>query len=190
MNMVTMKEANQNFSRVCKLVDETGSAVITKHGKEKYIIMTIKEYKGENAFAAKKKQEAEKGLWIDVTKQARKNMQKFGHDDKGKTLYRIKTNGAESTILQMHFFKGDDEPEFASEIHLPTANISYLDGDVLEVRVENKMEFKYAGAYMDQPADSSWEKRVLESVSEAMEELKTEPNIEEAIVTGPSVIEP
>lgn len=36
--MVSMTEANQNFSRVAKLVDELGSAVIMKNNVPRYLV--------------------------------------------------------------------------------------------------------------------------------------------------------
>ncbi len=38
-NMVSMTEANQNFSKVTRLVDENGSAVILKNNKPRYLIV-------------------------------------------------------------------------------------------------------------------------------------------------------
>ena len=38
-SMVTMTEANQNFSRVARKVDETGSAVVFKNNKPRYLII-------------------------------------------------------------------------------------------------------------------------------------------------------
>ena len=37
--MVSMTEANQNFSKVARLVDEKGSAVILKNNAPKYIVL-------------------------------------------------------------------------------------------------------------------------------------------------------
>ena len=37
--MVSMTEANQNFSKVARLVDEKGSAVIMKNNMPKYLVM-------------------------------------------------------------------------------------------------------------------------------------------------------
>ena len=38
-NLVSMTEANQNFSKVAKLVDETGVAVILKNNAPRYIVI-------------------------------------------------------------------------------------------------------------------------------------------------------
>ncbi len=43
-NLVAMTEANQNFSKVVKLVDENGMAVILKNNKPRYIIVDFDEY--------------------------------------------------------------------------------------------------------------------------------------------------
>ena len=38
-NMVSITEANQNFSRVARLVDQNGSVVILKNNVPRYLIM-------------------------------------------------------------------------------------------------------------------------------------------------------
>lgn len=38
-NLVSMTEANQNFSKVAKLVDENGAAVILKNNTPRYIVI-------------------------------------------------------------------------------------------------------------------------------------------------------
>lgn len=43
-NLVAMTEANQNFSKVVKLVDENGMAVILKNNKPRYIVVDFDEY--------------------------------------------------------------------------------------------------------------------------------------------------
>lgn len=42
-NIVSMTEANQNFSKVAKLVDQNGSAVIMKNNKPRYLIVDFSE---------------------------------------------------------------------------------------------------------------------------------------------------
>ena len=39
--LVSITEANQNFSRVARLVDEKGSAVILKNNKPRYLIINF-----------------------------------------------------------------------------------------------------------------------------------------------------
>lgn len=41
--IVTMTEANQNFSKVVKIADKNGSAVVFKNNKPKYMIVNIEE---------------------------------------------------------------------------------------------------------------------------------------------------
>ncbi len=49
-NLVSMTEANQNFSKVAKLVDETGVAVILKNNAPRYIVIEYsKLQENENA---------------------------------------------------------------------------------------------------------------------------------------------
>ncbi|MEE5993971.1 MAG: type II toxin-antitoxin system Phd/YefM family antitoxin [Oscillospiraceae bacterium] len=41
--MVSMTEANQNFSRVAKLVDQHGSIVVLKNNAPRYLIVKFRE---------------------------------------------------------------------------------------------------------------------------------------------------
>ncbi len=41
---VAMTEANQNFSKVVRIVDDAGLAVILKNNKPKYIVVDFDEY--------------------------------------------------------------------------------------------------------------------------------------------------
>jgi antitoxin Phd len=41
--MVSISEANQNFSKIAKLVDEDKSVVILKNNKPKYILLDFEE---------------------------------------------------------------------------------------------------------------------------------------------------
>ena len=43
-NLVPMTEANQNLSRVVRMVDESGLAVILKNNKPRYIVVDFGEY--------------------------------------------------------------------------------------------------------------------------------------------------
>ena len=40
-NMISMTEANQNFSKVARMVDQNGSAVIVKNNKPRYLIVSF-----------------------------------------------------------------------------------------------------------------------------------------------------
>ncbi len=43
-NIIAMTEANQNFSRVVRMVDENGMAVIMKNNKPRYVVVDFSEY--------------------------------------------------------------------------------------------------------------------------------------------------
>ena len=43
-NLVAMTEANQNFSKVVRTVDESGLAVILKNNKPRYVVVDFDEY--------------------------------------------------------------------------------------------------------------------------------------------------
>ena len=42
--LVPMTDANQNFSKVMKMVDEKGMAVILKNNKPRYLVVDFAEY--------------------------------------------------------------------------------------------------------------------------------------------------
>lgn len=46
-SMVSMTEANQNFSRVARLVDEQGAAIILKNNRPKYILLDFEKTDAE-----------------------------------------------------------------------------------------------------------------------------------------------
>ena len=51
--IVPMTEANQNFSKVVRLVDDNGMAVIMKNNKPRYMVVSFSEY--DEIQAARKK---------------------------------------------------------------------------------------------------------------------------------------
>lgn len=57
--LVPMTEANQNFSKVTRLVDEAGMAVILKNNKPRYIVVDFAEYDELQAAKAVRKQQIE-----------------------------------------------------------------------------------------------------------------------------------
>lgn len=46
-SLVSITEANQNFSKVARLVDENGVAVILKNNVPRYIIIEFSEFQAE-----------------------------------------------------------------------------------------------------------------------------------------------
>lgn len=57
--LVPMTEANQNFSKVTRLVDEAGLAVILKNNRPRYIVVDFEEYDALQAARAARKQKVE-----------------------------------------------------------------------------------------------------------------------------------
>ena len=47
-NLVSMTEANQNFSKVAKMVDENGAAVVLKNNSPRYVILDYSKIEDEN----------------------------------------------------------------------------------------------------------------------------------------------
>lgn len=50
-NLVSITEANQNFSRVARLVDESGSVVILKNNVPRYLVMEFSAAEAEQLSA-------------------------------------------------------------------------------------------------------------------------------------------
>ena len=46
-NLVSITEANQNFSRVARMVDENGAAVILKNNVPRYVLMEYSQVEDE-----------------------------------------------------------------------------------------------------------------------------------------------
>ena len=46
-NLVSITEANQNFSRVARLVDENGAAVILKNNVPRYVLLEFRQAERE-----------------------------------------------------------------------------------------------------------------------------------------------
>ena len=50
-NVVSITEANQNFSRVARLVDENGAAVILKNNTPRYVLIEFSQLESEQQAA-------------------------------------------------------------------------------------------------------------------------------------------
>lgn len=46
-NLVSITEANQNFSRVARMVDENGAAIILKNNVPRYVLMEFSQVEDE-----------------------------------------------------------------------------------------------------------------------------------------------
>lgn len=57
--LVPMTEANQNFSKVTRLVDEAGLAVILKNNRPRYIVVDFEEYEEIQSARTARKQKIE-----------------------------------------------------------------------------------------------------------------------------------
>ena len=47
-NLVSISEANQNFSRVARLVDEKGTAIILKNNVPRYVLLDYSLFRQDN----------------------------------------------------------------------------------------------------------------------------------------------
>ena len=68
-NLVSITEANQNFSRVARMVDENGAAVILKNNVPRYVLMEFSQVEDEQQAKDEDILEISKRL-IDKNKQA------------------------------------------------------------------------------------------------------------------------
>ena len=50
-NIVSITDANQNFSRVARLVDENGSAIILKNNAPRYILIDFSQMEQEQTMS-------------------------------------------------------------------------------------------------------------------------------------------
>ena len=48
-NLVSISEANQNFSKVARLVDENGAACILKNNTPRYVLIEFSQFQEESA---------------------------------------------------------------------------------------------------------------------------------------------
>ena len=70
-NLVSITEANQNFSKVARLVDERGSAVILKNNVPRYLVIEVNQ--------AEKLQDAdEEDVMAISAKLMKKNREAYG----------------------------------------------------------------------------------------------------------------
>ena len=68
-NLVSITEANQNFSKVARLVDENGSAVILKNNVPRYLIVEFSQAETIQVSSAEDVMEISKRL-IEKNRQA------------------------------------------------------------------------------------------------------------------------
>jgi len=61
-NLVSISEANQNFSKVARLVDKNGSAVILKNNNPKYVILEYSRFKEEETALSNKIEDIGKNI--------------------------------------------------------------------------------------------------------------------------------
>ena len=63
--LVALTDANQNFSKVVRIVDDEGMAVILKNNKPKYIVIGFDEYESiRSAIEARKKKLTDTAVFI------------------------------------------------------------------------------------------------------------------------------
>ena len=63
-NLVSITDANQNFSRVARMVDENGAAIILKNNVPRYILMEFNQLEEEQLAGDEDIQEISKRLMV------------------------------------------------------------------------------------------------------------------------------
>ena len=61
-NLVSISEANQNFSKVARLVDENGAAVILKNNVPRYVLIEYSQLENEETIGDEEVDEVAKRL--------------------------------------------------------------------------------------------------------------------------------
>ncbi|MGM0523500.1 MAG: type II toxin-antitoxin system Phd/YefM family antitoxin [Bacillota bacterium] len=61
-NLVSISEANQNFSKVARMVDENGTAVILKNNKPRYILIEYNQLDEDDKIGDKEIHEVAENL--------------------------------------------------------------------------------------------------------------------------------
>lgn len=61
-NLVSITEVNQNFSRVARMVDENGAAIILKNNVPRYILMEFNQMEEEQIAGDEERQDISKRL--------------------------------------------------------------------------------------------------------------------------------
>lgn len=63
-NLVSITDANQNFSRVARMVDENGAAIILKNNVPRYILMEFNQLEEEQIAGDEDIQDISKRLMV------------------------------------------------------------------------------------------------------------------------------
>lgn len=61
-NLVSITEANQNFSKIAKMVDENGAAVILKNNKPRYVLIEYSQLEKEEIIGNMEVEEVAKNI--------------------------------------------------------------------------------------------------------------------------------
>lgn len=61
-NLVSITEANQNFSKIAKMVDENGAAVILKNNKPRYVLIEYSQLEKEEIIGDMEVEEVAKNI--------------------------------------------------------------------------------------------------------------------------------
>lgn len=152
----TTTEANRAFTDITKIVDNEGEVILTKHGKDRYIIMTIEKYEGRQSYENEMKEKAKEGFWVTF----RDN------------YWKIETQNGETTLTRIDFTDG--EPTYFKKVVLPEDSISYIKPNRINIEKKGKISID---------AEEVWYNENPE-IFELAKEAKSTKDIQEVEFTG------
>ena len=117
----TTTEANQGFTNITKIVDEEGAVLLTKHGKGRYVIMTIEKFENKTKFENEMKEKANNGFWF-----------KYRNN-----YWHIKNNRGTITLTRLEYV--DNELDYFKIITLPEDSVSYEEPNIINIEKKGKI---------------------------------------------------
>lgn len=154
MNRVTSTEANVHFAEVTRMVDRDGIVIITKKGKERYVMMRYEDYTEE--MARNVVEGLNEGLWVR---------------ESPSSVTKIQTDGDTASITTLHL---------SEDGLIEGYNLEMFPRESLKIRKhEGSLSIENTG--LEKQVYGGVLEKLLEDPSEKAEELlgKLEPVIKE-----------
>ena len=165
MKRISIAEANRNLSSLARIVEEDGIAILTRHGKDRYVFMSMDHYESSGLLRSNFSQEIAQGL--------------FAKTESGEIVYIAEKNGI-ATVYTAQLDEGT--PSFISITTAPMQAVECkAQNDALEVRILPKAQVKESFIepdYMDEE-----DKEHIEALKKIMKHKDDE--LELIKITGP-----
>ena len=113
MKRISISDANQNFSRIAKMVDEEGAIMLTKFDKDKYVVCLASQYNENEAVRADIIKDFEEGVYARYT-----------GSPSYEGICKIKTSGEITNIYlieEVYYRDSDDKDYIYYEMPVPTS---------------------------------------------------------------------